>query len=183
MISQLLSAYKKRNPYPSNTFPSLQADSVFSFFLFCASIKDINFLERFILNWYRKTNNISKEQQRQYQCAWTLGNCPSSCIFSPFGSVCLVQLLEEDVLVKLLPVPRHQRELQGHSEPPASWSATKNTILVCRLLGQCYLPGIWYQMALPVPARSHLVPGSHQPVLGQVKFSLCLINGLLVLKD
>lgn len=110
-------------------------------------------------------------------------HCLSSCIFSPLGSVCLVQLLEDDVLVKLLPVPWHHRELQGHSEPPASWSAAENTILVSRLLGQCYLPGIWYQMALPVPARSHTVLGSYWLVLRGVKFSLCLINGLLMLKD
>lgn len=97
--------------------------------------------------------------------------------------MCLVQLLEEDVLVKLLPVPRHHRELQGHSEPPAPWSAAENTVLVFRLLGQCYLPGIWYQMALPVPARSRTVLGSYWLVLRGVKFSLCLINGLLMSKD
>lgn len=72
---------------------------------------------------------------------------------------------------------------QGHSEPPASWSAAENTVLVFSLRGQCYLPGIWYQMALPVPAPSHTVLGSYQLVLCGVKFSLCLINGLFVLKD
>lgn len=95
----------------------------------------------------------------------------------------LVQLLEEDVLVKLPPMPRHPRVLQGRSEPPASWSATENAALVFRLLGQCYLPGVWYQMALPVPDRSHSVLGSYQLVLRWVRFSLSLINGLLVLKD